>query len=65
MKKNLIMGVIKNYGWLDIEPFFVSWEKNCGDSDCVMFYSDISEYTLKQLSNMNSLNNRGGGIKIN
>ena len=50
MKRNLIMGAIKDYGWYEIEPFFVSLKKNAGNVDCVIFYDDISKWTMEQLT---------------
>ena len=49
MKKNLIMGIVKGYGWLEIEPFFVSWQRNSNEADCIIFYDDVSAWTEKHL----------------
>ena len=49
-KKNLILGVILNFDWNIIQPYFKSFEgvgfENC---DCVMFVSQLSESTIKKL----------------
>ena len=54
MKKNLILGIITSYGWTDIEPFFVSWQKNFSNADCVIFYDDISDWTMEQFDYLNN-----------
>ena len=46
------MGVIKSYGYYDIEPFFVSWKKHSSDVDCVISYDDISDWTRTQVLNL-------------
>jgi len=50
-KKNLILGVIKNYGWNIIYPFFISFKKagfnNC---ECVMFIGQIEQETINKIS---------------
>ena len=46
------MGVIKSYGYYEIEPFFVSWQKHSSDVDCVIFYDDISDWTRTQVLNL-------------
>ena len=52
-KKNLIMGVIKGYGWLDIEPFLISLKINCSEADCVLFYDDTAESTMAKVRDFN------------
>ena len=56
MKKNLIMGVSKGYGWWEIEPFIRSWQKNASDAELVLFVDDTSAWC--------QLQPQGGGIKI-
>jgi len=50
-KKNLILGVIKNYDWNAIYPFFMSF-KNAGfnNCDCVMFVNEITQETINKIS---------------
>ena len=55
--KNLVMGVAKGYGWNDIEPFVVSFKKNCPDADLVLFVDDLSDFTENKLK-------RGGGVQL-
>ena len=49
-KKNLILGVILNYDWKIVQPYFKSFEgvgfENC---DCVMFVSKLSESTKSKI----------------
>ena len=49
-KKNLIFGVLINYGWIYVQPFFKSFEavgfENC---DCVIFVSRLSENTINKI----------------
>ena len=49
-KKNLILGIVTNYKWKVIQPFFKSFEavgfENC---DCVVFVSNIAENTTKKI----------------
>ena len=49
-KKNLIIGVIKNYNWKVVAPFFRSYQnvgfENC---DCVMYVTNMSEETIEKL----------------
>ena len=51
-KKNLIVGVIKNYKWEVIAPFFTSFKKvgfnNC---DCVIFVENITQETINKIKN--------------
>ena len=49
MKKNLILGAIKDYGWYDIEPFFRSWKANCPNTDVVIFADNLLHWTRRQL----------------
>ena len=50
LKKNLIIGTVKNHGWEEMAPFFKSFQKagfkNC---DCVIFIHNISPFTIKKL----------------
>ncbi len=49
-KKNLIMGIVKNYWWYKIEPFYVSCAKYNGDNcDIVAFTKNLSKYTYDRL----------------
>ena len=45
MKKNVIMGVSKGYGWHELEPFINSWKKNASDAELVLFVDDTSDWT--------------------
>ena len=54
--KNLVMGVAKGYGWNDIEPFVVSFKKNCPDADLVLFVDDLSDFTENKL--------KRGGVQL-
>ena len=49
-KKNLVIGVLANYNWEAIEPFFVSFKTagfhNC---DCIMFVNNIRLETKKKI----------------
>ena len=47
------MGVIKGYGWLDIEPFLISLKRNCSEADCVLFYDDTAESTMAKVRDFN------------
>ena len=53
--KNLVMSVAKGYGWYDLEPFIVSFQRNCPNADLVLFVDDLSDFTLQ------CLNSKGGG----
>ena len=50
LKKNLIIGAVKNYHWKIIEPFFKSFKKagfnNC---DCIMFVDKMTNFTIKKI----------------
>ena len=50
LKKNLIIGALKNYDWKIISPFFESFKRvkfqNC---ECVIFYDKITKYTIKKI----------------
>ena len=49
-KKNLIMGVVKNYWWYKIEPFYVSCALYNGENcDIVAFTKNLSQFTLDKL----------------
>ena len=49
MKKNLVLGVAKGYGWDILEPFVVSFIKNCSSAELVLFVDDISDFTRDHL----------------
>ena len=49
MKKNLVVGVAKGYGWDILEPFVISFVKNCPSADLILFVDDISEFTRERL----------------
>lgn len=53
-KKNVILGVIINYNWKKIAPFFISFKearfKNC---DCVMFVEGLSQNTINKIESFN------------
>lgn len=49
MKKNLIIGLIKNYNFDQIEPFIFSLKKTNYNGDVVFFYENINSNTLKWL----------------
>ncbi len=53
--KNLVMSVAKGYGWYDLEPFIISFNRNCPNADLVLFVDDLSEFTLQCLKSI------GGG----
>lgn len=50
LKKNLIIGAVKNYKWKIVAPFIKSYAmsniKNC---DCILFISNISKYTINKI----------------
>lgn len=50
LKKNLIIGALKNYDWKIISPFFESFKRvkfqNC---ECVIFYDKITKHTIKKI----------------
>ena len=49
-KKNLLIGVLSNYNWEVVEPFFVSFKnakfENC---DCIIFVNNILSETKKKI----------------
>ena len=53
-KKNVILGVIINYDWKTIAPFFISFKKarfnNC---DCVMFVKNLTKKTINKIESYN------------
>ncbi|MEI6316776.1 MAG: hypothetical protein WCO65_03595 [bacterium] len=52
-KTNAILGLIKNYDWVDLEPF-VSSLKHSGYKDkTIFFYNNIDDDTLKKLASHN------------
>ena len=51
-KKNLILGVIKNYSWETIKPFFISLIKaNFKSCDYVLFVLGLSNETIENIQN--------------
>ncbi len=50
LKKNLLIGALKNYNWKIINPFFESFKRvkfqNC---ECVIFYDKITKHTIKKI----------------
>ena len=50
LKKNLLIGALKNFNWDIIEPFFESFKRakfqNC---ECVIFYDRITQYTINKI----------------
>lgn len=57
MKKNLVMGVAKGYDWNALEPFVISFKRNCPGADLVLFVDDISDFTRDRLISC------GGGVE--
>ena len=49
MKKNLVMGVAKGYGWDVLEPFVISFKRHCSNAELVLFVDDISDFTRDRL----------------
>ncbi len=49
-KTNAILGLIKNYDWIDLEPFVLSLKNTGYTGKIVFFYNNIDETTLKKLS---------------
>lgn len=49
MKKNLVMGAAKGYGWDILEPFVISFIKNCSSAELILFVDDISDFTRGRL----------------
>jgi len=50
----LILGVIANYNWKIIAPFFNSLKKaNFNNCDCVMFVENISQETINKMESYN------------
>lgn len=49
-KKNLLIGIIKNYNWYKIEPFFNSF-KNAGfkNYEFIIFYDQLNKYTINKI----------------
>ena len=53
-KKNLILGVIINYKWKKIAPFFISFKKaSFNNCDCVMFVKNLTQNTIHKLESFN------------
>lgn len=51
---NLVMGSATGYDWYALEPFVMSFAKNCPDARLVLFVDDISDFIRDRLL-------RGGG----
>ena len=53
-KGNTLLGVILNYDWKIIAPFFISFKKarfnNC---DCVMFVENLTQETINKMESYN------------
>ncbi len=49
-KKNLLIGIIKNYNWNKIEPFFNSF-KNAGfkNYEFIIFYDQLNKFTINKI----------------
>lgn len=53
IKKNLLIGIIQNYIWKDIAPFFNSFKKSqFNNCECVMFVSKLSKRTIKRIKSI-------------
>ncbi len=56
VKKNLIIGTLKNYSWKTVAPFFRSFQKagfeNC---DCVIYIANISEETIEKIKSCGAI----------
>lgn len=48
--KDLILGMVMNYDWRVIEPFFVSLRRTGFTGDVAIFVSNISDFVLKKLN---------------
>ena len=69
-KKNLIIGVIKNYNWQQLKPFFVSlYNAKFENYECVMFFLGITQDTLNKLNSIGVITyqipNKYKDMKIN
>ena len=52
-KKNLVIGVIEGYSWIEVKPFFISYIKaNFTNCDCVIFYRKIKDNTLNKIRSL-------------
>ncbi len=49
-KTNAIFGIIKNYDWVDLEPFVSSLQLSGYKGKVIFFYNNISEETLKKIA---------------
>lgn len=47
--KNLVMGVVKGYGWYELEPFVRSFQRHCENADLVLFVDNVSDFTRDKL----------------
>jgi len=53
-KKNVILGVILNYDWEIIAPFFISFKKvSFNNCDCVMFVENITQESINRIESFN------------
>lgn len=52
MKKDVVIGVIRNYNYSKLEPFIRTLKNTGFDGDVVFFYSEISKRTLKKLEDV-------------
>ena len=53
-KKNVILGVILNYDWKKIAPFFISFKKaHFNNCDCVMFVENLTQETINKIESFN------------
>lgn len=51
MKKNLVMAAAKGYSFYDLEPFLLSFKKNCNSADLVLFVDELSDFTTAKIKN--------------
>ena len=49
MKKNLVMAAAKGYSFYDLEPFLLSFKKNCTSADLVIFVDELSDFTTAKI----------------
>ena len=54
IKKNLVLGLILNFDWKTISPFFISFQKvHFNNCDCVMFVENLAQETINKLVSFN------------
>ena len=54
IKKNLVLGIILNFDWKTISPFFISFQKvHFNNCDCVMFVENLAQETINKLVSFN------------